>query len=925
MRPFRGVGCWLGALAVAAACWPTSEMTAAAPFAIVRDGEAEAVIVVQPVIKARQVAVDEFTFPGKYNVPPSQWAQTLQSYLKRITGAELPIVSSAPAEAGTAAIHVGLTEFVAGLRIPFGEHDRDTIILKRVKNQVVLVGKDDWGTEIAVYDFLERVCGVRWLLPGPLGEVVPEAKDILVGELDRVETPSFRSRSMSGIQVNAPGRETAREARTWMKRNRLRERYKFHHNLGKIFRQSKYGKEHPEYFPFIGGKRVVPRSDRKPSGWQVCYSNPDVLKISVDTARDYFDRFPVAVGFSLGQNDCWGFCQCDGCLKMNGAVSYDACGKRNYSPICFKFMNMACEELEKTHPGKKLGCLIYGSGTRTPPPFKLHPNVVGYIPNDRSRFAFDPGFRKEEQEYLEAWSQKADTLGIYEWHYGNGFLVPRLQLKSTQAMLKFGYSKGVKAYYAEEYPNWGLEGPKTYITARLLWDVDANVEALLDDFCEKFFEDAARPMRRYYAALEEAWNSQPIRKAPFICTYLLGQRAQFDIFTLGLLEQCAGCLDEAAKLAKSTLVQQRLATIRESFRVSQYYAERESVFNSIQVGEEQTPETFAEIVDNMNRMACTTFALRRHMNARIHDDPYTFYSGLWPKRDRSWSKPVVWGMGPYYCEIGAKIAGALVRAESRRRKAGEKLSQERLAAALGPAFEALSTCMREPDPKFPRENEGPAWPSLRDLIPKYIKACALVPRLAAAPAIDGKAGEKEWASAAELIDFVTLGKGASPKFLTTVRVGYDDRALYVAYLCQEESVANLIARCNQRDSAVWEDDAVDFVILPAGVAKKDFAHFIINNIGAFYDARGAAGSDWNAEFAAATGKDEKANTWTVEASIPWATIGQRPKSGEIWRAQFGRINPFGSGGSKRFREFSSWCFSPTGFNNADYLGVLLFE
>ena len=54
-------------------------------------------------------------------------------------------------------------------------------VIKSDGNDLFIVGRDttDGGLEVAgthygVSEFLERFVGVRWLMPGPLGEVVPK-------------------------------------------------------------------------------------------------------------------------------------------------------------------------------------------------------------------------------------------------------------------------------------------------------------------------------------------------------------------------------------------------------------------------------------------------------------------------------------------------------------------------------------------------------------------------------------------------------------------------------------------------------------------------------------------------------------------------------------------------------------------------------
>lgn len=208
----------------------------------------------------------------------------------------------------------------------------------------------------------------------------------------------------------------------------------------------------------------------------------------------------------------------------------------------------------------------------------------------------------------------------------------------------------------------------------------------------------------------------------------------------------------------------------------------------------------------------------------------------------------------------------------------------------------------------------------------FLNSSALVPRMRA-PKLDGIVGQDEWKGSATLVGFKQClrGKGKPLYGETTVRVGYDETALYLAFEC-EENVKELIVRCTGRDTGVWDDDSVDFVILPPGVPQDGFFHFIINAKGALYDARGkgAGSAEWNGEVRIAVGRVAERNVWTLEVSIPWKDFGKKPESGEVWRAQFGRINPYGTG-DVTSTEFSSWSPTATGFNNAPlYLGVLLF-
>ena len=53
--------------------------------------------------------------------------------------------------------------------------------IKLVDQDLCLAGRDDAGTEFAVYTFLERYCDVGWFWPGDAGEVIPRKSTVAFG------------------------------------------------------------------------------------------------------------------------------------------------------------------------------------------------------------------------------------------------------------------------------------------------------------------------------------------------------------------------------------------------------------------------------------------------------------------------------------------------------------------------------------------------------------------------------------------------------------------------------------------------------------------------------------------------------------------------------------------------------------------------
>src|SRR5574340_750360 len=129
-------------------------------------------------------------------------AAELQTYLAKITGAKLPIAFDDAPPQGTL-ILVGRSAFtdrIPGLEIPSGKTKNlreEGFVVWADAERLVLAGNDVepyYGTRYAMAEFLHRL-GVRWFLPGELGEVVPKTATVSVGPLRVVERPDFPLRN----------------------------------------------------------------------------------------------------------------------------------------------------------------------------------------------------------------------------------------------------------------------------------------------------------------------------------------------------------------------------------------------------------------------------------------------------------------------------------------------------------------------------------------------------------------------------------------------------------------------------------------------------------------------------------------------------------------------------------------------------------
>jgi hypothetical protein len=214
----------------------------------------------------------------------------------------------------------------------------------------------------------------------------------------------------------------------------------------------------------------------------------------------------------------------------------------------------------------------------------------------------------------------------------------------------------------------------------------------------------------------------------------------------------------------------------------------------------------------------------------------------------------------------------------------------------------------------------------------------LVPKLQGPLTIDGNLNEPAWSKAATLSPFVLSNDSGPEREKTSVRVWYDDKALYLGWTCAD---ADIQATFTARDSKFWEEEVAEFFVTSGALER--YYELQWNPLGGVFDAiisnqmdtRGVSTNftgDWSFT---ATGmksavklkgtpdnSNDKDELWQAEVMIPFADLGEttpRPKA--VWRANFYRFNR----AKGQPPELLSW--SPTllpGFHQPARFGYLEF-
>lgn len=484
---------------------------------------------------------------------------TLQEYIRRMSGATLPIATDSAAVTGNRVL-LGLPDACreAGLSVPRGI-DEDGYLLCTQGADIGIVGASDRGTVNGVIGLLDDHLGVRWYVPGDdLGTVVPHATDIVLPELNETRAPSFAMRWVG-------------EGTDWAVLNRqscsgeslpasFRIEPGIYHTQAALLPYAQYFPEHPEYFAFGG------RIRSKDPACKPCYANHEGAAAIAGNLGRLLDADPQINLLSFSPTDGQLWCGCDECRALDEA---DVPRDQRMSRRSLHYYNAIAAALRRTHPQAHMLVGAY--------------NVYTWPPRDRSVTAdpmlsvvvthyddyclahpmSDPTCPRNQRwvELLDAWDRLGTRLCYYEYYWKTSWLdAPWPIVHSIARDIPWLHGRGDIGLYTQFRTSnaWTLY-PNYWIAARLLWDHTADADALFDQMCADLYGPAGPAVREYYRVMEDAMAGCDEH---FAGTFMRFGRL---VFTDSVLAQMGRRLEEARVATEDPTIRARLAKLELSY------------------------------------------------------------------------------------------------------------------------------------------------------------------------------------------------------------------------------------------------------------------------------------------------------------------------------------------------------------------------
>ncbi len=314
-------------------------------------------------------------------------AKELQEHLQIAANCKIPVSpeNQSGNEADTKKIFIGQTRFAVENGLDFSQLGKEEWILRSVGTKIILGGGAPRGTLYAVYEFLERFCGVMWL--DEQTTHIPKLQN-WPEEIDIRCKPAFEVRG-----IYAYFREPQNQRRLYMARNRQN----LFHDEGNppylnsleiypVFGSPRachtyynytkdWGTDLEDCFSLsANGKRL--RAENASGPGQVCFSNPKCVDLFSAKLEEFIledrknkprEQWPVI--YEISANDNEAKCICENCLAT--AKKHDS-----YGGTVLEFTNAIAARIRNQYPEVYVQMFAYGFSEIPPKGIRAEKNVL---------------------------------------------------------------------------------------------------------------------------------------------------------------------------------------------------------------------------------------------------------------------------------------------------------------------------------------------------------------------------------------------------------------------------------------------------------------------------------------------------------------------------------------------------------------------
>jgi len=462
-------------------------LRAAAPeFVLAANGESKAVIVPHGGVGTNGVNLA---------------ARELADFLGKMSGARF-LVASKPVP-GYRAILVGT---------PYRGAAKDEIRVRvRDANTLEVTGVNPRAVVYAAYDLLETLGCV--FVAHDYDYVPANREPSLPGDYDKTDAPVFHADRSSwsdlgwnDLVFNLKLRQLYSESLA----NRrgypdLRPEFAPGCNEaigGRILPSKKFFEAHPEWYAYQR------KSGKRDPLWP-CVTNEEMYQEVFREIDEIMAKHPETREISIARGDTGALCECEQCTALVREYP-DPDGSEIPYVQDVLFSNRVGRHFAKKYPNLRFNMLPYGGRYPKNEKIKFEPNVGGCSAELWRNHGL-PADCNERSDYSLAQVCRLSAPGVhtYVWDYlanFRDFMIPfpnhRIFAQTARYYARIGV-RGVSCQHQFCFAG-DMSELKLWLYAKLLWNPDQDVEALIDTYCHAAYGNSAKFVREYLDVVEHA-------------------------------------------------------------------------------------------------------------------------------------------------------------------------------------------------------------------------------------------------------------------------------------------------------------------------------------------------------------------------------------------------------------------------------------
>ena len=450
-------------------------------------------------------------------------ASELNRYFTRSTGAQMEIVvdNGTALDENAKYVSLGDTTMAGGLTVTKAEVNLDGYKIARRGNTILIKAYEDRGVMYGVYEFLHRGFGYECYAVDEIAlDVKPTA---YLPDLDFTDAPSFEGRFLDGpLDYNQE-----LQAKLRMKDMGLSSRYggsatdewmgmhceSFLHIVDYADYEAYY---RYEWFSNASGSRL-----------QWCLTNSVLLDVATENLKKIIAEHPEGIYVNIAEEDMGVMCNCERTGEsFFGLSCRDSRVKYGVSGTLIRFVNELIKRIEpwreQNYPDRDLKYVTFVYHQSINAPVKEQKENGKYVPIDETvvpheklyvRYApiqrcyyhnlLDKtcSINKRYAENYEKWTDLTDRL--MTWEYRTNFSAYYQFFDNFGTMqdetIRY-YKDGVINMMLQYTTGSGLASMSdlnVYLNSKILWNVYADQEKLIDDFMNAFYKTGAPYVKEY--------------------------------------------------------------------------------------------------------------------------------------------------------------------------------------------------------------------------------------------------------------------------------------------------------------------------------------------------------------------------------------------------------------------------------------------